>query len=116
MLAPGVSVNWDELRSNCGEDEELVQELLHIFLSESPQMLEDIRKSWRAKDAVALRQTAHRLKGSLVSLAAHLAARCANALEQMGYEARFEGADEAMAELESKMSELHAELKQAIQP
>jgi hypothetical protein len=54
MLGPDVSVNWDDLKSNCGEDEELARELIHIFLSESPQMLEDIRKSCRAKDAVAL--------------------------------------------------------------
>jgi len=114
MLTPGACVNWDDLRSNCAEDEDLVRELVHIFLAESPQMLEDIRKSWMAQDAVALKQTAHRLKGSLVSLAAHPAAQCANVLEQMGYEAKLEGAGKVMAELESRMSELHAELTQKV--
>jgi HPt (histidine-containing phosphotransfer) domain-containing protein len=110
MLTPGACINWDDLKSNCGEDEELMRELIQLFLSESPQMLEDIRKSWMAGDATALKQTAHRLKGSLVSLAATPAAQCVNVLEQMGYEAKLEGADKAMAELDSKMSELHAEL------
>jgi len=110
MLTSGVCVHWEELKSNCGEDEELMREVVGIFLSESPQMLEDIRQSWREKNPTALKQTAHRLKGSLMSLAAHAAARSAHALEQMGYEAKLEGADKMMAELESAMSELRTEL------
>ncbi|MCL2012344.1 MAG: Hpt domain-containing protein [Cystobacterineae bacterium] len=115
MVMPGASVNWDDLKSNCGEDEDLMRELIHIFLSESPQMLEDIRRSWKEKDAAALKRTAHRLKGSLVSLAANPAAQCASVLEQMGYEVKLEGADQVMAELESKMSELSAELRRMTQ-
>jgi len=112
MLGPSACINWEELRSNCGEDEELMRELIHIFLEESPQMLEDIRKSWRAQNPTALKQTAHRLKGSLVSLAAKPAAQYANILEQMGHEAQLESADGAMAELDRRMSALHAELRQ----
>jgi len=114
MLTLGVCVHWDDLRSNCGEDEDLMRELIQIFLAESPQMLEDIRKSWEAKDAVALKQTAHRLKGSLVSLAANPAAHYANTLEQMGHEAKLEGAGKVLAELDKKMSELHAELMHSL--
>ncbi|MCL2625929.1 MAG: Hpt domain-containing protein [Cystobacterineae bacterium] len=114
MKALASCVDWDELRSNCGEDEELLKELVQIFLSESPQMLEDIRRSWLTADALALKQTAHRLKGSLVSLAANSAAQCAQFLEQLGYEAKLEGAGEGVAELERRMSALHAELKQAV--
>jgi len=110
MSTPSTCVDWDELRSNCGEDEGLVRELVEVFLSESPQMLEDIRRSWKVADAVALKQTAHRLKGSLISMGAHRAARCAQVLEQMGYEAKLEAAGEGMVELDNHMAALCAEL------
>lgn len=88
-------LDWNALRENCAGDEELVNEVLDLFRKESAGLLGDVRAAVQAAESLAVKKTAHRLKGALVSLGAAPSVAAAKELEHLGGEglkARFEPA------------------------
>lgn len=75
------TLDWSTALANVGGDEALLRELTTIFLSESPQWMNVIQQAMHNGDAATLRLTAHKLKGSLETLAARSAAASARELE-----------------------------------
>ena len=65
-------------------DEELFQELVTLFMSESAQLLDQIRAAVAQRDPKALERAAHSLKGSVGAFRAESAARAAQRLEDLG--------------------------------
>lgn len=74
----------DEMRHRLRHDEELIRELLQLFLDFYPECLEDIQRAVRAEDSTAVRETAHRFKGTLRQIHANQAAAAAQTLEEFG--------------------------------
>ena len=99
-------LDWNALRENCAGDESLVQEVLDLFRKESAGLLGDIRSAVQSKEALAVKKTAHRLKGALVSLGAGPSVAAARDLEKMGSDGDVSRADPAFATLEREMSRL----------
>jgi HPt (histidine-containing phosphotransfer) domain-containing protein len=64
-------------------DVELLQKLGKIFTEQSAHMLEHMRNAIIAQDAAALRQTAHKMIGSLGALGADDGVRWARELEKL---------------------------------
>ncbi|MBL9036930.1 MAG: Hpt domain-containing protein [Archangium sp.] len=108
-------LNWAMLRENCGGDEALVDEVLELFRREAEGMVADVRKAVEKADAEAVKRSAHRLKGALVSLAAHSSVECARVLEAMGHHKDLAGAPGAMVALDAAVKSLLSalEVKQA---
>ena len=75
------TLDWSAALANVGGDDALLRELTTIFLSESPQWMDAIERAMCDGDATTLRLTAHKLKGSLETLAARVAAASARELE-----------------------------------
>jgi len=76
---------WDKaeaLRRVAG-DEELLQDLCHIFLEQSPALMERLRLAVAEGDPEAVMRAAHSLKGETSCLAAY-ASLLARQLEEMG--------------------------------
>lgn len=96
-------LDWTALRENCAGDEGLIAEVLELFRNESGGMLADIAAAVTAGEAVAIRRTAHRLKGALVSLAARPATDAAKALELAGADGDLAAAREHYALLEREL-------------
>ena len=69
-------------------DELLEREIIALFLTQCPHLLEEIREAASQRDAARLERAAHTLKGSLGDMAAPCAFRCARALEDMGRKGR----------------------------
>ena len=103
MMEP---VSWDGLRQNCGNDESLVQEVLELFRTEAEGLVRDVETAVAAKDALAIKRSAHRLKGALVSLAAGPTTECARALELCGAGGKLDQAPALFAKLQQEMSRL----------
>ena len=57
-------LNWERALENADGSEELLLELLDVFLETYPEMMRQIRAAIDARDAPALRRTAHSHKGS----------------------------------------------------
>ncbi|MCC6540213.1 MAG: Hpt domain-containing protein [Bryobacterales bacterium] len=93
-----------------GGDEELLSEIVGIYLGEYPSVLEEIQTAVRAGDANGLYRSAHSLKGSLGALGAEAAQRRALDLEMSGRQSQLSHAPEMLADLERLLDELHREL------
>ncbi len=99
--------------SQTGGDQELMGEVLALFLSETPRMLEDVREAVTSGDAGTVERTAHRLKGSLVAIAAKPAADEAFRLEKLGREGAVAGASQVLNCLEQEIDRLMPDIRQA---
>ena len=98
--------------SQTGGDRELMGEVLDLFLTETPRMLEDVRSAVTAGDAGTVERTAHRLKGSLVAIAAHPAAGEALRLEKLGRQGQVADAAQVLACLEQEIDRLVPDVRQ----
>lgn len=73
----------EQALDNCG-DETLLLELFGVFQATLPAQIDDIRVALQANDAAAAGRAAHRLKGSLSTLAGKNAADLALMMEIAG--------------------------------
>ena len=95
-------IDWDVARKNTGNDAELLESLIQIFLAEYPHMLAEIRQAIDTSDAVLLRRAAHTLKGSAAIFGAQPVADAALRLEMMGRENNFALAAQGLERLEPR--------------
>ena len=112
--SPGVTVNLDEVMDRLGGNWGLLQSIVGLFEEDCPVQMARIREAIKGHDATALASAAHTLKGSLLVLAAKRASTVALELEQMGREARLEGAVELLPFLESEVTAVSAELQKIV--
>jgi PAS domain S-box-containing protein len=84
----------------------LVQELVQVFLSQTPGLLREIARAVDGRDAPALERAAHKLRGSLNALAARPVAELAQALEQLGRSGDLAGAEATRSQLEQAIAAL----------
>ncbi len=106
-------LDWSALRENCAGDEALVNEVLELFRAEADGLLQDVARAVGARDAVAVKRAAHRLKGALVSLGAKPSTEGARALEACGGTGDLTPAPALYAQLELEMSRLMTSLPHA---
>ena len=108
-------LDWSALRENCAGDESLVNEVLELFRKEADALLGDVGTAVRARDALAVKRTAHRLKGAVVSLGARPCVEASRALELAGsggdlaaVDALFDALSREMARLLTVIASPHA--------
>jgi HPt (histidine-containing phosphotransfer) domain-containing protein len=97
-----------------GGDEELLQEVAELYLSEYPSLVDQIQTAVSVGNADDLHHLAHTLKGSLGTLGAECAAAQALSLEMMGRNHDLSGAHGALAELHGTLERFHSELYTAL--
>jgi CheY-like chemotaxis protein len=89
-----------------GGDLDLLRDLLDVFREDAPAQLEAVRAAVASRDAAALRQAAHCLKGSLRAVGATVPAGLAQELEHRGGEGTPAGAEELTASLVTEIDRL----------
>lgn len=99
-------IDWNSLKENCAGDDGLVNEILELFRKEGPALLADVQRAVVAADGQAIKRTAHRLKGALVSLAAHPATAVAKELEHAGAQNELARVGDLQKQLETEMARL----------
>jgi two-component system sensor histidine kinase/response regulator len=92
----------EQMRTRCGGDERLVQELITILRRETPGRMAAIRKASRTGNTEALWRAAHALKGSLGTIGAPRAFRAVDSLEKAGRSADA-GTAAVLADVEREM-------------
>jgi signal transduction histidine kinase/CheY-like chemotaxis protein/HPt (histidine-containing phosphotransfer) domain-containing protein len=89
-------------------DEQLLQEIIQIFLEESPKQLADMRRALAETNAELLERVAHSLKGELSYLGLPETGQKARDLEQMGRNRDLEHAAEALLVFETEVAAVAA--------
>ena len=109
-----VSLNAEGLIRSFENDQQLFQELVEIFLNDSPQMISALRDSLKSADARTFKRTAHSLKGMLRNFQAESAAETAFELEQIGDQGKLDGADQIVDSLAGQLDEVSRKLKEVV--
>jgi two-component system, sensor histidine kinase and response regulator len=89
----------DALRDRLCGDEELMTDVIRLFLQDCPGRLAAIKDAVARKHPEDLRTSAHGLKGSAANLSATGLFEAARVLERMGAESRMAGAEGAWRQL-----------------
>lgn len=103
-------LDLDQALERTGGDRELLAEVAQMCLDDMPAMVGDIRNSLAGQDAQAMRKAAHKLKGSLVALAADAASHAAHQIEILGAEGHLDRAADALAALEGEIEKIRPAL------
>ena len=96
---------------HAGGDDDLFNELIAIFLEETPRALARVQTAVSSGDPQAIIETAHALKGSLGVLAADDAVGAAQAVESLGRSGDLAGVQEAAAALAVEIRRLTTALQ-----
>jgi HPt (histidine-containing phosphotransfer) domain-containing protein len=96
-----------------GGDEELLRELIEVFLGDCPKWLSDLRKAAAAGSAVDLRRAAHTIKGAVGYFGADDASLAADRLQELGRAGDVAAAVAVVTDLEHSLERLTAALKDA---
>jgi PAS domain S-box-containing protein len=91
-------------------DRKLLQEIVGLFCEETPRLLAEIQSSILHRDAKALAQAAHTLKGSVGHFGAQAAFEAALRLEVMGRGGDLTQAEAVYAELANEVTRLEGAL------
>jgi CheY-like chemotaxis protein len=87
-------------------DEELLLEIIDIFVADSPLLLQQVLDAAARQDAVGLARAAHKLKGTVSVFGSQSATEAALVLETMGRVHDWGHADEALARLKQEVQAL----------
>lgn len=101
----------EEALERLGNDEELLREIVQIYLEDSPELVERIHGAVSDGDAAALQRAAHSLKGLAATLSAHDVIGAAIKLEHLGAASNFGEAPKAVAEVDHSVNQLNEAVK-----
>jgi HPt (histidine-containing phosphotransfer) domain-containing protein len=100
----------EEALARVGGDEELLKELVGLFLEDYPGRLAELGRAVAAHDGRAVQRVAHSLKGAVGAFGARAASEAALRLEAMGRRGDLSGAEEAWAALDDALARLRPAL------
>ena len=95
-------------------DQEFLEELVNIFLSQSEDIMKDIISSTEEKNAQAINKAAHKLKGSCLNLGAQPMSELCQKIESSSQQNDLSDIDTNVNELKRLHKETCAELKKLI--
>jgi two-component system, sensor histidine kinase and response regulator len=95
-----------------GGDADLLAEVAQLFLEFCPSGLAAIKTAIDDRDAVALRASAHVLRGAALNLSAGALSATAEVLQRLGTDARFEPAEAAFRRLSTEAAAVMDALRQ----
>lgn len=64
-------VNFDKLIDLMGDDPEMLQEMLEVFLEDIPVMIQEVKQAWDSNQPENMKAPAHKLKSSITWLNLH---------------------------------------------
>ena len=111
MSATEGAVDRDLALANVGGDQELLAEIVELFVVESPRMLAAIDRAVASSDPTALQLAAHTLKGSASVFGAQRAVELSFELESMGGAGELTGAEEIRALLRAEIDHVISSLE-----
>jgi len=96
-------INFDQAMKITGNDINLFESLLDVFLNIKSDYIQDIKNSVLERDSQKLQMSAHRAKSGLVSLGAEDASQYAYEMELMGKKSLFNNISEIFEIFEKEL-------------
>lgn len=96
----------EEMLDRLGGDNELLTEVVGVFLAECPRMMQAVRSAVDRADPTAVRRAAHAIRGALLNISAGPAAAEATQLESLGTEGRLGETTGVLERLEVQIERL----------
>jgi len=115
-LDVGPAFDRRDALNRLGGDEDLLADVVGVFLADAPRMLNELRHAVTTGDAPALQRTAHGLKGAAGYVGGRPAADAAEKLERVGADGRLAEAPTALDALAREIDRLTAALTDVRQP
>ncbi len=109
---PARALDQELALSRVGGDLELLQEIALLFLSDSARMLREIDNAVAARDAKALDNAAHTIKGCVSNFGAQGLYDASQALERMGRSGDLSNLAPAYTKLRVEMVQLEDDLRE----
>jgi HPt (histidine-containing phosphotransfer) domain-containing protein len=108
-----VTTQWSPAATvqHFGGDEKLTRELIALFLTSCPRLLDNLRARLRDNDLPALGKAAHALKGSISNFTTDGPAQTALELERVCDQGRRDAAAATLQRLEREVARLVAAMK-----
>ena len=103
-VAEPATFDADALRKRVADDDDLMIEIIDLFLDDLPVRLTAINDAISERNADALRAAAHALKGSAANLSVDGLCEAARVLERLGAESNMDAADAAWQQLSAEAS------------
>jgi PAS domain S-box-containing protein len=106
-------INIASVQKSFGSDaEELLAELVPMYLEDAQPLLEQLNEAVTAGDAIALRKAAHTIKGSSASLGIQILADLAKEIENIGRDNKMLLAQSKFREFKSQYNQIETALIQ----
>ena len=105
------AVDEEAFRALLGNDDQLIEEIIALFIEEGPRLLTQVRAAVAAGEPSGLQHASHALKGSVGNMAAARAVEAARVLEIMGRDQRLDDAPQALAVLERELDDVMRALR-----
>jgi CheY-like chemotaxis protein len=102
--------DFSALRARVEDDLDLLAEMIDLYLSSSPLLLNEIESAVAARDGDKIRRSAHTLKGLLKNMCATACAEAAFQLETIGQTGSVERADQSLATLKTEFQRFQSVL------
>jgi HPt (histidine-containing phosphotransfer) domain-containing protein len=112
MESPWDSVmDADQVLQRLGNDEDLLRDIIQIYLEDVPGMVKKIHAAVEENDANSLQRAAHSLKGLASTLSAHEVVDVAYRLEHIAATRNLADAAKTAVEVDQRVDELSRAVK-----
>jgi HPt (histidine-containing phosphotransfer) domain-containing protein len=100
----------EALMARLCDDEELANEVLDVFLEDTPHQIESLRAAQRAGDVELIARQGHTIKGASSNISALRLKEIAYDIEQAGKQGELDRVSELLGMLEEQFRELQKHL------
>jgi two-component system, sensor histidine kinase and response regulator len=108
-----INLDFKQMLEQLGGDENLLHEVIDIFVDQAPHHIEALRAAIAKKDAGSVERIAHTLKGELGYLGIPEVSQKARELEERGRAQNLDGAAGVFESLEPEISAIVAAMREA---
>ncbi|REK18783.1 MAG: Hpt domain-containing protein [Planctomycetota bacterium] len=108
--------DYDRSLERLGGDQALFEEVVVLFLEDSPQLLEQARSALESRDAETLARASHSLKNLSATFDATTATEAAAAVEQRAHEGELVEASGLFDDMQRELERLQTALADMVKP
>lgn len=113
-MSDSVHFDMEEALARLDGDQELLNSILEMFLSDLPRMIDEIRQPLQTQDAKQVQAASHSLKGAALNCSVPILAHLALELETEGRNENLTNASETFTKLEAEFETLKTILLQQV--
>jgi PAS domain S-box-containing protein len=113
---PPVTIDREALLARVGGREDRLRKIVQVFLDESSRLMAELQGAIAERDAPAVKENAHALKGAVGIFGVPGLVEAAQAIESLGQSGDLAGAEETYRQLKEEVGALRSALTETLSP